>query len=102
MLFDWPSPVSLLLIFEDRIRSNFQDPASKVFKIVDDSSHEILGFCSLTLFSGEENQIPSQAPDASASLPETSSTINVDFTGTLYKDFAKLGDITKGKRHYSM
>jgi hypothetical protein len=96
---DWPATTTILPLMTSRISLKFADPNTKVIKITDDATNEILGLTAMTLETGEgaaERDITSISK--ASSTPPTG--INWEFAAEVITKMKTLDELMVGKKHY--
>jgi hypothetical protein len=96
---DWPAVTTMLPFMTARARMKFADPHSKVLKIIDDTTGEILGVTAITLETGEEKpdrDSTSIAGASGAAIPN----IDWEFGAQVIVGLQLLDEVMVGEKHY--
>ncbi|KAN0089797.1 acyl-CoA N-acyltransferase [Hyaloscypha variabilis] len=96
---DWPAATTMLPFMTARARMKFADPHSKVLKIIDDTTGEILGVTAITLETGEEKpdrDNTSIAGASGAAIPN----IDWEFGAQVIVGLQSLDEVMVGEKHY--
>jgi hypothetical protein len=93
---DWPNPKSMTAFYTARIRGALSSPETNVFKIVDDSTEEILGVVCLGIESSADTEDRDLLKPTDGFVPEN---MNVEFVSALV---AKIHDliVTLPRKHH--
>ncbi|KAH8598222.1 acyl-CoA N-acyltransferase [Bisporella sp. PMI_857] len=95
---DWPDPAPLISYFTLRITSKLADPHTRIIKISDTSSKEVLGFVSLT-FTSEDLEKEEEATNPGGNFVPPPG-FNIDFAAHAMNKLKKLDNLMRGKPHY--
>jgi hypothetical protein len=96
---DWPNQDAYKAYFLARVTQTVQDPLTKVFKVVDLASTEIMGFVCLTLSGGDTSHTKPTNPGGNFVPPPG---FNLVFAAAVMSATAKLEDLFKGHKHYCL
>jgi hypothetical protein len=96
---DWPATTTMLPLMTSRISMKFADPNTKVIKITDDATKEILGLTAITLETGDK-----AAERDISSISNANSTpppgMNWEFAAEVITKMKTLDELMVGKKHY--
>ena len=100
---NWPDEAGMLKIFTARVKERFDHPDTLIFKAIDTTIGEIVGFVCWTLENGEQNK-----PDVGGPLPTPTATathqmpaeLNINFIMTTGAEIEKLRGQMEGMNHY--
>ncbi|KAF4626415.1 hypothetical protein G7Y89_g11744 [Cudoniella acicularis] len=101
---NWPDPANMLTFYKYMLKQRFASSSTRVFKAVESSTGEILGFMCWTLERGDDEEEKTkgneEADPLKTMMQELPPCLKMDFLKATAPEFEKLKNIMKGPRHY--
>jgi hypothetical protein len=98
---DWPATTTILPFMTSRMSLNFANANTKVIKITDDTTSEILGLTAITLETGDEVADKGNRSNASANTLSPSPGMNLEIAAQLRGGRKKFDELMVAEKHYS-
>jgi hypothetical protein len=102
---DWPNEANLRDFYHALIEQRQADPATRIFKAVDSSTREIVGFLCWTLEGGKDGKSNAESNDDSfamvkSTMKKMGNYLDKEFMHATGPEYQKLKDIMQDSKHY--
>jgi len=97
---DWPATTTILPFMTSRISLKLANANTKVIKITDDATDEILGLAAITLETGDEVADKENRSNASANALSPPAGMNLEIAAQLRGGRKKFEELMVAKKHY--